>query len=72
MGPNKPISKVHPRGARDALFYCQKAGIWTDGASKLSKIPGDPSGLAWQKTRIWTDGASKLAIKKSASVAPLV
>ena len=50
-------------------FFVRQAH-W-DLPEKNSKIPGDPSGLAWQKTGIWTDGATKLAIKKSASLDPL-
>ena len=49
--------------------FCQASPLGSPG--KNSKILGDPSGLAWQRTDIWTDGASKLAIKKSASLAPL-
>ena len=35
-----------------------RQALW-DLPEKNSKIPGDPSGLAWQKTGIRTDGASK-------------
>ena len=35
-------------GPETPFFDCQKTGIWTDGASKLS---GKPTGISWKKIR---------------------